>query len=48
MNKTVRKPKVKTAELPDTTDAERWLDADRFTYKGNTYRIVNNRVQKEE
>jgi len=47
MSKTIAPKTRKENNVPDTADAEQWLDADRFKFKGNIYRIVNNVVQKE-
>lgn len=47
MSKTIAPKTRKESKIPDTTEAEKWLDADRFVFKKNIYRIVNNVVQKE-
>jgi len=47
MSKVIAPKTRKENKIPDTSQADKWLDPDRFVFKGNVYRIVNNVVQKE-
>ncbi len=36
------KKQIEIEQVPDTTDAERWLDPDRFVWHKATYRVLND------
>ena len=36
------------ADIPTTADAEKWLDADRFIYKGKVWVVRDNKVEEDK